>query len=160
MFSLPGKFYPHYYQFFLPFICLSVGSASKAIAIASLLFTVLIEALNYKLTPDEWSVKKFGEVFLKSKEMGLKLKKSLPPETMLYQFGAETGLYFYSKFTPASGIFYDYPLIYGPFKKELSKRVERDLIGEVVVINRALPGCSHSAELSEPGLKVYLCRKE
>jgi len=159
MFSLPGKFYPHYYQLFLPFICLAVGSAPKVLAIASLLFTVLLEAPNYILTPDDWSVKKYGEVFLRSKEMGLKLKSALPPETLLYQFGAETGLYFYSKLSPVSGVFYDYPLMYGPFKEELSKRVERDLIGEIVVINRSLSGCNHSEDLSEPGFKVYICKR-
>lgn len=159
MVSLPGKFYPHYYQLFLPFLCLASSFAPRIIATISILLVLVIEAPNYMLSPSEWSVKKYGEVFVKSKEMGLKLKSALPSETLLYQHGAETGLYFYSKLSPASGVFYDYPLKYGPFTKKLKARVENDLRKPVVQIsNNEIKDCEHSAQLSEAGFKVYFCR--
>jgi hypothetical protein len=81
----------------------------------------------YKLSPDEWSSKKYGNVFVMNKNLGLEINKLLKPDETFYEWGAETGLYYYSQRRPATGVIFYYSLKRGPLIQKLSQRVIADL---------------------------------
>lgn len=81
----------------------------------------------YKLSSEEWSNKKYGNLFVVSRNLGLEINKLLKPDETFYEWGAETGLYFDSQRRPPTGVFFDYPLLHGPLTEKLSQRVIADL---------------------------------
>jgi 4-amino-4-deoxy-L-arabinose transferase-like glycosyltransferase len=140
MVSLPGKFYPHYYQFWLPLLAVGAGAAvielrkvikwqwiSHVVAMAVIVILLYYHLPLYKLSPDEWSSKKYGNLFVVSKNLGLEINKLLKPDETFYEWGAETGLYYYSQRSPATGVIFYYPLLHGPLAQKLSERVIADL---------------------------------
>ena len=81
----------------------------------------------YKLSSEEWSNKKYGNLFVVSRNLGLEINKLLKPDETFYEWGAETGLYYYSQRRPATGVIFYYPLLQGPLTEKLSQRVIADL---------------------------------
>jgi hypothetical protein len=140
--TLPGKFFPHYYQLWLPllvvaaawgleelelsklcrpFVPMSVGAAVLAIVL-------IYELPFYRLTAEEWTQRKYSkDTFVSSKKMGKELGVLLAPGETFYEWGFETGLYFYSKRRPPSGVLCAWPLVTGPIVQSLSARVLKDL---------------------------------
>lgn len=140
--GLPGQYFPHYYQLILPPMLIGAG---WAISLASDLplfrswripllvgaliaaFVVAREAPMYRMSPVEWSISKYGNQFILTEQLEDKLKQILKPGETFYEWGAETDLYFSRKESPLSGVFYVYPLVEGPLRDGLSKRVVSDL---------------------------------
>ena len=63
----------------------------------------------------------------------------LEPGETFYEWGAETGLYFYALRSPPSGAFFNLPLLDGPAAQSLTDRVLQDLEKaqpELVVVYR------------------------
>lgn len=124
--ALPGKFYPHYFQLWLPLATVAAGVAvigakrlgvrrpqwASAIAGMALLAAGLaVELPAYLLTPQEWSVRKYGhDVFVESQKAAGQLAAMLQGEESFFNWGAESGLYFDSGRRPPSGIFFNFPL--------------------------------------------------
>ena len=80
----------------------------------------------YRITAEEWSRKNFGERFIASRNLGTNLAKILQKDENFYEWGNETGLYFYSKKNPPTGIFWLNHLLFpAPLRHEL---VERTLL--------------------------------
>jgi len=140
MVSLPGKFFPHYYQLWLPVFAVGAGAAvielrkvikwqwiSHIVAMAAIIILLYHHLPLYKLSSDEWSTKKYGNLFVVSRNLGLEINKLLKPDETFYEWGAETGLYYYSQRRPATGVIFYYPLIQGPLTEKLSQRVIADL---------------------------------
>lgn len=152
--SLPGKFYPHYYQLWLPL--LSVGVAWSSVLLAKLfksdfiisilccffcLFLFIRALPSYRLSPEEWTRKKLpvGESFIQSYELAGEIDHLLEPDETFYQWGGESALYFASGRKSPSGVIYIYPLFEGPLMKELTERLINDLEREkpsLIVINK------------------------
>lgn len=115
---LPGRFFPHYYQLILLPLIFASGEAihsfvnrfdnKKVICfMATFFFLALLcyhEYPNYQLSPNEWSKKNFGETFVINRDSANKLSNILLPEETFYQWGTDTGLYFYTKRRPPSDI--------------------------------------------------------
>lgn len=141
--SLPGRFYPHYYQLWL--IPLVIGSGSF---IASLVITVnknktslpsiltgsislfilLIMVLSqYKYSADEWSTLKYGPQFPITRKIAQDIDKILEPDETLYVWGINPEIYFWTKRRPPTGIIWSTDLIEGPLAEEHTKRVLEDL---------------------------------
>ncbi|MDB9822137.1 hypothetical protein OAC89_00375 [Deltaproteobacteria bacterium] len=142
MVSLPGKFFPHYYQLWLPVLAVGTGSAfaelremikpkwkwaSQVIAIFIITFLLSYQLPLYTLSPSEWSRKKYGDFFVSTNKLAMEIDKLLKPGETFYEWGAESGLYFYSQRRPPTGVVLFFPLIDGPLVQKLSQRVIEDL---------------------------------
>ena len=140
--ALPGKWYPHYYQYWLPVIAVTAAWTIEELGRLAeryspwvkcsagsiiLIFMVAHEFPNYKISPEEWSRKKYGEIFVESKEMGEEIRRILKPGETFYEWGAESGLYYYSRQSPPSGVVFYYHLYGWPYSAALINRVVKDL---------------------------------
>jgi hypothetical protein len=147
---LPGKYYPHYYQYWLPIIAVTaawtieeLGGLVERYSLwikCSTGFIILIcmvayEFPNYKVSPEEWSRKKYTkykENFVESKEMGEEIRRILKPGETFYVWGAESGLYYYSRLSPPTGVIFFWHLhgwnLHGwPCSSAMISRVIKDL---------------------------------
>jgi len=141
---LHGRLIQHYYQLWLP--VLAIGSAwgivairdslperrkwvAPALAAAALTATVLYQLPVYRFPARELPAVKYkgGGLFIESREVGEQIGAILEPGETFYQWGSETGLYFASKCSPPTGVFYNYPLREGPLQERLTRRVLEDL---------------------------------
>jgi hypothetical protein len=140
--ALPGKFYPHYFQYWLPPLVLALAwiieefgrlSTNYSIWIRCILgigltvFLVAHELPNYKISSTDWSQKKYGDIFIESKQMGDEISRILEPDETFYEWGAESGLYFYSKRRPPAGVIFCWHLCGFPYAEWLSNRAVEDL---------------------------------
>jgi hypothetical protein len=142
--ALPGKWYPHYYQYWLPVIALTAawtieewGRLVKRYSLwvkysagsIILIFLVANAFNNFNYSPEEWSRKKYGEIFVESKEMGEEISRILKPGETFYEWGAESGLYYYSHKSPPTGILFYSFLTRGPesYRNAMYNRVVKDL---------------------------------
>ena len=121
--ALPGKFYTHYYQLWLPvvaiggawaiaklFECINLEQANlfRISGINVLAFLIFMQVPNFKMSADSWARAKtgYGDVFVESDRLGEILNQILLPNETFYEWGAETTLYFSSGRRPPTGIFY------------------------------------------------------
>ncbi len=150
---LPGRFFPHYDQLLLPPLILGaawsmnlldrgVGKGWKGLpGLVLLVLLVLHEAPFYRLAPEQWAEKKYaadGKLFLQSYQVGRALNTWLWPGETFYEWGNESELYFASRRSPPSGVFYGYPLLNNPLAGDLAARVVMDLEmkkPELIVLN-------------------------
>jgi hypothetical protein len=145
---LPGKFYGHYYQFWLPVLVVAAAwavarlsalvsaplrmgsvpnhlffSAASAILLGALL---LRQVPNYTLPAAEWPLRKYGKygkIFVDTERVGHVIGRLLAPNETFYEWGKETGLYFYSRRRMATGVMFLEPLRSGSVKDALERRV-------------------------------------
>lgn len=117
MISIPGKWYPHYYQLWLPIF--TIGGAwmlSDVIKnnFTNRIITYLIIALMFISgciqlrfiiwTPDQISYIKYGRTFIEAKQTAEYINRILPVTETFYQFGSDPVLYYYTKRRLPSGI--------------------------------------------------------
>ena len=159
--SSPGRYYSHYYQLFLPILSVlpalffhdvsermkqSKGRYGKA-AIIGLMYLTLILLGRYQvqylaMTPFEISEEKYGKKFVQAYQIAQVVKHMTKPCDSIYEWGAETSIYYYSKRKSATGLVYIYPLFTGP-KEDRTKRVQRildDIVSSmpaVIIYNEA-----------------------
>lgn len=141
-YAAPGRFYRHYYQLWLPPFCvlcsfayagcprLSHGDTKKRrFAIAALLFStqVLLQASFYARPALDWSRVKYGDTFIKERDVGLIAGRTIAPHEFLYVWGTAPTIYEAAQRRPGSGIFFAIPLLWGPTTATLSWRVLADL---------------------------------
>jgi len=135
--ALPGRFFPHYYQLWLPVLSIGAGIGMVSLmarprwqfvaACLALCALCVYEWSAFALSPDEWSQRKYGTVFVESRNLGRELDAALKAGETFYEWGSESGLYFYSGRRPQTGVFFNYPLIGGPLVDKLTPRVLADL---------------------------------
>lgn len=128
----PGKFFSHYYQLLLPvFIILAslflsdmakrlevygkplMRSGVALLFILPLLYLVYFQATYLRMTPEEISIKKYGSLFVQAFQLGEDLAKKTGSCETIYEWGAEPGIYYYSKRESASDIFFAYAVYLG-----------------------------------------------
>jgi hypothetical protein len=145
MILLPGQFFFHYYQLWLPVLAIAGGYALFSFRpqiknypekTSHLLGGVFLGALiffqlpNLNIPLDELAIKKYGrdgEKFVASKKLAPLINKVLAPEESFFNLGMENGLYFYSKRRPASGQIWISYYLEGPLSELLTKRLQTDL---------------------------------
>jgi hypothetical protein len=141
--ALPGQWYPHYYQLWLPMLAVGAGWSavasfargtwriprwvSTAVASAAVVLLLAQQIPFYQAPPEVWSRLKYGDVFVAEQKLGRELGVLLAPGETFYEFGSETGLYFESRHWPPSGAFYVYPLLDGPVASPLTARAVTEL---------------------------------
>lgn len=142
MVAMPGQFYSHYYQLWIPPLSIGAGWgiaqlrriskpfptwASLYLPLVTFLLLTTFEAPYYLLPAEKWSLHKYGNRFIETEKMGRKLGETLKPNETFYNWGWESGLYFASQRRPPSGIFSTSPLWDGPLKDKLAPRLISDL---------------------------------
>jgi hypothetical protein len=117
--ALPGKFYRHYFQIGIPPLIIAGGWATvilnqnkhrlKALmphllAAFVLIFMIGNQIPYYISQPDVVLKGKYEEIYLVTQQMGQKLASILKPDETFFQWGAESGLYFFSQRRPEASI--------------------------------------------------------
>ena len=140
--ALPGFFYLHYYQLYLPVLAIGAGMsvglfaerarggykwAAHCAAAVSLVLLIYHEAPFYALTAREWSMKKYGPFRVKSQTLSMGLNRLLAPDETFFIWGYDPEIYFDTGRRPASALFFSLPLHAGPLRESLSRDVIRDL---------------------------------
>jgi 4-amino-4-deoxy-L-arabinose transferase-like glycosyltransferase len=140
--QLPGWFFPHYYQLWLPPLVIGAGWtvdllkrtlpqrfawSSYALAGACCAVLVMMEIPCYLTPAKSWSMQKYGGIFLESEQLATKIDNLLPPGASFYEWGNETGFYFTTRREPLSGLIFAYPMQAGPLAPKLSWRLLNDL---------------------------------
>jgi len=151
--ALPGRFYAHYYQLLMPPLVLAavVGPwllvrtgrprgrwIFTAYALLALLL-MLRELPLLRFPVDDWSRLTYGEFYLDVRKAGDVLRRQLRPGETFYEIGYESGLYFYARRSPPTGILWADHWDAGPLQDEFSARIIRDLSAhppDMILLNR------------------------
>jgi hypothetical protein len=154
--ALPGKFYPHYYQLWLPPLCLAAAWSARVLGrwlhrgpqVGSVLAAAVAVALvanqwpQYRSPPDEWSRAKYGDVFVRSRDVGTELAGMLAPGETLFQWGNEPELYVYTARLPPTGMMWAQDVQYGPLRVPFRMRMLAQLSvanPDLIVASRGQP---------------------
>ncbi|MGE5344847.1 MAG: ArnT family glycosyltransferase [Acidithiobacillales bacterium] len=115
--ALPGRFFPHYYQLWLPPLTIGAGcsvgfisrfperwarAAAHGAALASLALLAAYETPFFGMTAEAWSRLKFGDRFAAVRAEAGTIERLLAPDERFFAWDTEPGLYFYSRRRPAS----------------------------------------------------------
>ncbi len=140
--QLPGWFFAHYYQLWLPPLVIGAGWAvellrrvlpqrfawcSYAMAGVSCVALISMELPCYQVPAKAWSLQKYGPVFLETEQLAARVDHILPRNATFYEWGNETGFYFATRREPPSGLIFAYPMQDGPLVRRLSEQLLRDL---------------------------------
>jgi tetratricopeptide (TPR) repeat protein len=141
--SIPGWFYPHYYQLYLPILAVGAGwgivtvanslqqrTVGQWIGTGTLLLLLWHIAPNYRYDSKTWSRLKYpgmGGFFIEIERCGHAVNRMLKPGEPFYAWGIDPGIYYYSERQPASGIFWADRLFLGPLKTQATQKVIADL---------------------------------
>jgi tetratricopeptide (TPR) repeat protein len=139
--SIPGKFYQHYYQLYLPVLAVGAGwgivtaadllprwAVGQWIGAGTLLFLLWHTALDYRFDRKTWSRLAYhGDYFNEFERCGLAVNRMLNADECFYIWGIDPSVYYYSDRRPASGIFWADRLLDGPSKTEATQKVIADL---------------------------------
>ncbi len=116
---LPGKFYRHYFQIGLPSLVVAAGWTtmlfsrgcdrwklfiSHLCAAAVLCFIVANQIPFYTTKPEVKLKNTYAELYLVTQKLGKRVPSILNEDETMFQWGAESGLYFYSKRRPPASI--------------------------------------------------------
>jgi 4-amino-4-deoxy-L-arabinose transferase-like glycosyltransferase len=154
--AAPGKFFPHYYQLWLPPLCLAAGWSIAAVAartssprgVAAAAAATLCAVLGTEVGPSyarpaaDWSEAKYGDVFLRARDVAGDARAMLAPGETFFQWGNEPELYLYVPRAPPTGVLWAQYLQYGPMRLELRSRALEQLSladPQLVVFSRDQP---------------------
>ena len=130
----PGQYFPHYYQLLLPILTILSTLTIYDIAVhkrfkdnpaagirvaASVFLAALLTMASYqwsysRMQPATISAIKYGSTFIHAYNVAMYVKEKTGPCDLIFEWGSETGIYFYSKRRASSTMFYTYPLSLGP----------------------------------------------
>lgn len=142
-YALPGRFYNHYFQLWMPLLCVLAGASyigmrrinqsgrarrlSHLLLISGLAAQAVVQLPFYARPADLWSVAKYGPDFVEQQRLGEEVQKYLRPNERLYIWGTAPTIYEASRRRPASGMFFVIPLLFGPTTETLTRRALADL---------------------------------
>ena len=123
--SLPGHFYLHYYQYWLPVLCLSVAVGwdllrrlptraatrlAHSFALVILLAVLAAHRVPFtRWTPEDWSRAKYGEQLIEARRWGRRIGELLRPTETMWTLGSDPSLYLYAGKRPPTRLLVDYP---------------------------------------------------
>jgi hypothetical protein len=151
--AAPGRFYPHYYQLFLPPLVVAATAGltyglgrvglRRWVSIGAILALVCIEAQSLRFPPEEWSRRKYNEVFLDERRIARAIESLVEPGKPFWQLGVWPGLYLLTGTEPASGVLYAGPLrLESSVRKFLVRRTIFDLSQSMprLIVTQRHPG--------------------
>jgi hypothetical protein len=131
---LPGAFAPHYYQLWLPTMVIGSGWAIAmlgriagqripyVVGAVVLVLVIANEAPLYLMPADEWSLIKYGPIFVEERKLAREIDTLLLPGESFYEWGSEVGLYYLTQRRPP-GAFSVWPVAVGPAAGNLTGHV-------------------------------------
>jgi 4-amino-4-deoxy-L-arabinose transferase-like glycosyltransferase len=148
--ALPGNFYPHYYQLWLPWLAFALalvvdwttlrlwkhglathGLKSAAVAaVVAAVWSVVWLLPQYRLSAVDWSVRKYGSQFVDAQALGRELRTRLGATQRLFVFGMFPSIYEESGREPFTGVltlWLALPSMGGSLSDSLGKRVLGEL---------------------------------
>jgi hypothetical protein len=154
--AAPGKFYAHYYQLWLPPLCIAAGWSLAALAArsrrpalvaaaggAAVALALAFEVgPTYALSAAEWSEAKYGDVFLRSRDVARDVSAMIGPTETFFQWGNEPEIYLYARRSPPTGVLWAQHMQYGPLRIQLRARALKQLSisdPQLVVFSRDQP---------------------
>jgi hypothetical protein len=158
--ALPGRFYYHYYQYWLPILAVGGGWAAAAllralpgrtrpsgftIGVVVLAFTIMVlqEGPAYLLPADEWARRKAtGNLIEPQRHLGDWLVRTLGPGETFWNDGQDTNLYFLARRSPPTGLLSIDPVLYGPDAPRLQRRQLADVATarpDLVIVSPYMP---------------------
>jgi hypothetical protein len=154
--AAPGKFYAHYYQLWLPPLCIAAGWSLAALGARTRLPTAVTAAGGaavalalafevgpaYALSAADWSDTKYGDVFLRSRDIAGEVRGMIAPGETFFQWGNEPEIYLYARRSPPSGVLWAQHLQTGPLRIQLRSRALEQLSladPQLVVFSRDQP---------------------
>jgi len=154
--AAPGKFYPHYYQLWLPPLCIAAGWSLAAIgartrapnAVTAAAGGAVALALGlavgpaYALSAADWSDTKYGDVFLRSRDVAQEVREMIGPGETFFQWGNEPEIYLYARRSPPTGVLWAQHMQTGPLRISLRTRALGQLAvadPQLVVFSRDQP---------------------
>ena len=154
--AAPGKFFPHYYQLWLPPLCLAAAWSIAAVAErtprrtlatvaagAAVVIALAVETgPDYRLSADAWSERKYGDVFLRARDVARDVEAMVGPGETFLQWGNEPELYLYVPRPPPTGVLWAQYMQYGPLRVHLRTRALGQLSlsdPQLVVFSRDQP---------------------
>jgi hypothetical protein len=143
--ALPGNFFPHYYQLWLPWLAFALAllidwttrhvGRPRLSSVAATLVVVAVWSVvwllpQYRLSAVEWSVRKYGDQFVDAQALGYELRTELKPTQRLFVFGMFPGIYEKAGREPFTGVltlWLALPSMGGSLSNALGKRVLGEL---------------------------------
>ncbi len=138
--ALPGRFFAHYYQLWLPILCVlaacgiavlrnAVGRPRLFPAFAAVIASLLglLQVQNFARPPEEWARVKFGPQLLLSSRAAEIINQLLTADEQFFQWGHQPELYYYTGRRPVGGEFRSRLLLHGPRQEERTARLLREL---------------------------------
>jgi hypothetical protein len=150
--GIPGRFYAHYFQLLVPPLCLGIGWFADFLARRSpipkkailglfgipLLVLAVAESKPYMSSPETMLRGRYAELYLETQALGRRLESALYEDEVLYQWGEESGLYWFSGKRPSASVL-RFPLLVGPQAPRLTRQTEESLQARppdlIVVVN-------------------------
>lgn len=141
---MPGAFAPHYYQLWLPAMVIGSGWAlvvlgrlvgrrlawvPHAAGVVVLVLVVANQGPFYRMPADDWSLIKYGPIFVEERKLAHEIDALLLPGESFYEWGSEVGLYFLTQRRPP-GAFSVWPVAVGPAARTLTEHVFAHLTRE------------------------------
>ncbi len=123
-----GRIFAHYYQVLIPVFVLNSSllihyilyemetQRRSRLLLGAILFSTTIGTMInlqiefFKQDSIQISHEKYKRQFINAWEIGLEIKAITSPDDLIYYWGSESGVYYYSQRGSASGIFYNLPL--------------------------------------------------
>lgn len=117
--ALPGRFFPHYFQLWLPPLAIAGGCLlgrawlmkrrlAMGLLLAALLPFLGLRLLQYTIPVEQVPFYKYGlghgPAALESKRIGFWISRHVDPKVVVYQWGAEPGVYFWARRSAPVGI--------------------------------------------------------
>jgi hypothetical protein len=136
--TLPGRYFPHYYQLYLPAI--AIGAAlgwhalarfgkpvAAAVGAATLAVIAARVGSEFAAPAARWSRAKYGDLFIEVRRTAFLVDELLHPSENVYVWGSQPGLYYYSERRPPTEHFWPQSLLYSPWRDRWTTRALRDL---------------------------------
>jgi hypothetical protein len=142
--GLPGNFYAHYFQLLVPPLCLGLGwlgtlfagqsrripaTAAPVVLGIGLASLSAYETQSYRIPTEILLRGTYQELYLETRKLGLRLGDVLERDEILYQWGEESGLYWYSGKRPPASIL-TWPLFFGPQAERLTQQTRESLMAQ------------------------------
>ncbi len=128
--ALPGRFYNHYYQLWLPGLTLaaalgltglplrkSLRATIGAVVLGALL---LLQLPSLALSAEEWSRAQFGSVFVDASQEAQRIRPLAEPGAWAFVWGDAAEIYWAAHLRPASGVLATSNLTRGPLRGRLT----------------------------------------
>jgi 4-amino-4-deoxy-L-arabinose transferase-like glycosyltransferase len=141
---LPGKFFAHYYQFWMPVLCVGgawgitwlasrlpsrTAPAAHLAGAAALALLMMHEAPFYRLPATEWARLKCGgrPVSIEMAALAREIDGMLAPEETFFVWGNAPELYYYTRRPPPYAALFTDPIRQGPMVEKISNEILMDI---------------------------------